>query len=895
MTPASSDTCYPPDIRPLWNALPQPALRTATGMRAGTSQLPAGRAVIDRRWMVQAIIRAKQGHDWPDGPYLIDQSLHHGVLLAAAVVPRGSAGRTTGSGVPTTHDLMKDPTVPPRQDTTISDGPDRVADPVPSLPPLRGYQQEAVDAVAAGLAASGRGLVVAACGTGKTLVAVHAAVRLAPTGLIVVACPSLALLAQTLQVWSGCGLAAETLAVCSDDTVADAAVHVSDLDCPVTTAPEEITEWVRRTATTRLRLFLTTHASAGVAGSGLLGANTAADLLIVDEAHHTAGWHGKHSALVHHDNRLPARRRLYLTATPRILAANRRGKAALAEMLSMDDPAVFGPVRHHYPFAAAIADGWLDDYRVVVIGITCAEILSVLRRADDRAVVDRSGAPLRTAVVQTALARAAVEFGLRRVLVFTPRIAESEEFALTLARTVAAMPEEQRPKGRLTVGHVDGTQTTTRRQRHLANLADPPEDGWTVLSNARCLGEGVDVPAVDGVAFTWPKRSEADVVQAVGRALRRNPGGSGVATVLVPVLLPDDPADMLEADLAEWATLLQVLRALRAHDSGLALDLDTQRMNMGTSDTAELPPRVVLRLPDGYRTEDLLRHVTVRVLEQTTPDWLVPYAALRAFHAKAGHTVIPIGHRSGGVDLNAWLTHQRKQHRAGLLAADRVAALNELGIDWSPHADRWQRGLAAARAFHARHGHLRVPRGDMFDGVNLSNWLNNHRQAHRHGQLAPDRVSALDTLGIEWSPEQAAWSNNLAAATAFRNAHGHLRPPDDPDSEHYSLYLWIRERRKDYRNGKLPPDRIQALTALGIEWSPHEAAWKRNLAAATAYHTRENHLRVPKHHRENGVDLAAWFVAVRRARRTGKLAPDKIAALDAIAMDWNPTQPRRTP
>src|SRR6266545_2174736 len=265
MTPASSDTCYPPDIRPLWNALPQPALRTATGMRAGTSQLPAGRAVIDRRWMVQAIIRAKQGHDWPDGPYLIDQSLHHGVLLAAAVVPRGSAGRTTGSGVPTTHDLMKDPTVPPRQDTTISDGPDRVADPVPSLPPLRGYQQEAVDAVAAGLAASGRGLVVAACGTGKTLVAVHAAVRLAPTGLIVVACPSLALLAQTLQVWSGCGLAAETLAVCSDDTVADAAVHVSDLDCPVTTAPEEITEWVRRTATTRLRLFLTTHASAGVA------------------------------------------------------------------------------------------------------------------------------------------------------------------------------------------------------------------------------------------------------------------------------------------------------------------------------------------------------------------------------------------------------------------------------------------------------------------------------------------------------------------------------------------------------------------------------------------------------------------------------------------------------
>jgi hypothetical protein len=207
----------------------------------------------------------------------------------------------------------------------VGDGPQPLRRSGGGLPQLRGYQVRAVDAIIGGLAAGGRGQLVAACGSGKSLVAVHAALRLCPDGVVVLACPSLALVAQSLRVWVGAEAAGDVLAVCSDDTVADAAVHAADLPCPVTTDAAEVAEWLRLRPAGRLRLILVTHVSAGVAGAGLAKADTVADLLVVDEAHRTAGAPGKTFAQVHEDGFVAARRRLYMTATPRLLAAGRRG------------------------------------------------------------------------------------------------------------------------------------------------------------------------------------------------------------------------------------------------------------------------------------------------------------------------------------------------------------------------------------------------------------------------------------------------------------------------------------------------------------------------------------------------------------------------------------------
>jgi len=341
------------------------------------------------------------------------------------------------------------------------------------LPPRRGYQDEAVAAIVDGLAGGGRGTAVLACGTGKTLVGAHATVRLVAAGLVVVACPSLALVAQTLGVWTAAGVPDAVLAVCSDSTVGDSAVHVSDLRCPVTTDAHQVAAWLRRTNGALLRLMLVTHQSAAVLGQGLIAADATADLLVVDEAHRTAGRMEKQAAALHHDEVLPARRRLYMTATPKVMTTRRGDSDAAA--LSMDSPDTFGPRLFTYPFADAIADGWLDDYRVVVIGVTRGEVLRMLRGVGDAAAVELAGASVRTMVVQAALGKAAMEFGLRRVLAFTALVKESKAFAATLGDTLANLPAPDRPKGLLTAVHVDGAQNVSERQTALGLLADPPQ------------------------------------------------------------------------------------------------------------------------------------------------------------------------------------------------------------------------------------------------------------------------------------------------------------------------------------------------------------------------------------------------------------------------------------
>ncbi|MFY1681674.1 Helicase associated domain protein [Micromonospora sp. WMMD730] len=754
------------------------------------------------------------------------------------------------------------------------------------LPALRGYQREAVDAIVQGQADGGRGQVRAACGTGKTIVSLHAARRLCPDGLVVVACPSLPLLAQTLTVWAATGTVNRILAVCGDDSIVPTSGDGA-LACPVTTRPAEISAWLRDTPTGQPRLILVTHASAGLLGDGLTQAGVVADLLIVDEAHHTAGWGGKHNSLLHDDDRLPARRRLYLSATPRVLTRRRPGDD---DLLSMDDPQVFGPVRYQYPFARAIADGWLDDYRILVIGVTSHEALALLRDTDTHAVTDLHGAPLRTTAIQTALIRAATEFGLRRILVFTSRIAQSRAFATTLPRTFAATPEHLRPKGLLTTGHVDGTQNAAQRDIHLARLAHPPQDGWTVISNARCLSEGVDVPAVDAVVFTSPKESEVDVAQAVGRALRRNPDGSGIATVLVPVLLPDDPDDA-PTDLAEWDTLLKVLRALRAHDGDLATDLDTRRTTLTTSSGGEsgggLPQRVIIRLPDGYATDDLLRHITIRVLEETTSDWWAGYGALKTYAREHGHLRITPRHTTNGIRLDNWVRQQRFTYKTGRLSQDRVDALNRLGFDWAPVASAWERGLAAATAFHAEHGHLNPPHRHTVDGVNLTTWLSTQRHLHQKGRLPTDRTAVLTQLGISWKRKTRTPDECWQAVLKFHHTHGHLRVPSGTTIDGVDVYLWVVSRRVDHQKGRLTPERFQTLTAMGMQWDAPEKPWPRKYAAATAFYQREGHLRPPPRHIEDGVKLTQWLIEQRRVHRSGRMPPDRIHALNTIGMQWD--------
>lgn len=684
----------------------------------------------------------------------------------------------------------------------------------------RYYQVEAINAVTAGLRGGGRGQLLAACGTGKTVMCLRSAEALCPPGgVVVVVCPTIALVVQTVQRWAEFHRDHVVLAVAGDDTIADSFYTVADIPCPVTTDPARIAVWLARPVSAAIRLVVGTHRSAHVIGEALRRGGTVAELLVVDEAHHAAGRADKHIALVHDDSTLPARRRLYTTATARIMIGNtRKAGEGHVPVVGMDDEEVFGPVLYRYPFSQAIQDGYLDDYRLAVIGVTTADTLALLRHLPAEAALGPALPALRTAAVHAVLARAARQFDLRRVLAFCPLVSEARDFAHTLPRTLAALPEEMTPHRPLHAAHVHGAMSTAQRLHHLARLADPPHDGWTVLANARCLSEGVDVPALDGAVFTHPKKSTIDIVQAVGRVLRRNHNGTGVATIIIPILLADHGTEDDPIDPADYDVLWQVVRALRAHDDVFAADLDQCRAQ-GYPHDAPLT-RLLISLPDGYDDDKVLRDLTVKIVNSATSPWWDGLAELTTYRARHGHLYPPPKYVTDtGHKLGRWTQSVRFDHKHKILPADRLDALLNLGFDFDPLASRWAAGLNAVTEFHRTHGHLTIPNNYQPHGIRAAKWLRSQRREHHIGRLSPNRTALLDALGMNWNPQPDPWLAHHKAFQEFHAQHGHL----NISSQHVNTRALARvltNLRSKRRAGTLESWKIDALNTLGIDWNP---------------------------------------------------------------------------
>ena len=757
---------------------------------------------------------------------------------------------------------------------------------------LRAYQAGAVDALVAELARGGRAQARMACGTGKTLVAASVAARLAGGGITVVLVPSIALVAQMLREWgAGCPVD-RVLAVCSDWTAGHGGMSRADLAAPVSTDPEFIAKWVAGTA--GRALIAGTYDSAARIAAGLRLASQEAELAVCDEAHHLAGAAGKATAAILRPGVLPARRFLFLTATPRIATGVRAGgELAVA---SMDDEALFGRTVFTYAAGRAIREGWLKDYRLVVAAMSDAGVAALLE--DSGSLPGEGGVPLRMAAAQAALGMAVAELGLRSCVAFVPTVAQARLFARTLPGTLAMLPAARRPSGPVSAGFVHGKMNTAQRDIMLALLRRPPEGGWSVVANARCLTEGVDIPAIDSVLFAAPKDSVTDIVQAVGRPLRLS-GEADTAAIIVPAVLPDDDSEAEGGGVGRWENVVQVVRALSAHDDRLAASLAAARASRparsrdGGPEPA-LPPGIVVQAPPGTaaRVLDALR---VRIINGATSPWHEWHALLRQYQQEHGHADVPQDYRApAGQLLGQWLSGQRSDHANGVLAAERAAALEELGITWSLYEAAWQRGLAHATAYHAAHGHLNVPHGwTDEDGFPLYQWLTDNRGQFLAGTLDPGRASQLKALGFTAQTKaQAAFERGLDALDAYIAANGHARVPVGyvaPDG--YRLGTWVANKRTDKQ--KMPAADKDALDERGMVWAAPAAAFAEGLDHLDAYIAGHGHARAPRSYTApDGYRLGNWLH--RQRQRCGNPRPGQppltaaeTAALSSRGISWN--------
>ena len=506
----------------------------------------------------------------------------------------------------------------------------------------RPHQLKAMAAAHTHFAAHDRGLLVMACGTGKTLTALRLMEQELPQGgLVLFLVPSIALLNQTLVSWSEeARLPLTPVCVCSDATAskkkgrdADTAPEsLVDLAAPACTDPRVVAVHVqtaRRNKPNALTVVFSTYQSIGVVEQVQreLGRDAFPfDFIVCDEAHRTTGVTGltnpdgtpaKDSAftLVHDNAHVLARKRLYMTATPRLYGegAKKRAQENAIELCSMDDEALYGAEFHRLGFGEAVDEGLLTDYKVLVLTIPEAsfdpamvqEILGEGTALEPQDAIKMIGCvnALSKQLTNPDLIPPNDRAPAKRAVAFCQRISSSQETAETFTKTgevlQRVLPEERRaglivPK----VQHVDGTMGASLRNERLAWLKAPTEGTeCRILSNVRCLSEGVDVPSLDAVLFLSDRNSEIDVVQSVGRVMRRAPGKL-FGYIIVPVVIPEgiEPEEAMR-DNKRYAVVWSVLNALRAHDDRFQARIERLRFTKaqpkipsGTDATAPSDP-----------------------------------------------------------------------------------------------------------------------------------------------------------------------------------------------------------------------------------------------------------------------------------------------------------------
>ncbi|MFC7934462.1 DEAD/DEAH box helicase [Streptomyces cinereoruber] len=719
-----------------------------------------------------------------------------------------------------------------------------------------------------------RGTIVSATGSGKTIMAAACALESFAQGRILVTVPTLDLLVQTAQAWRAVGHTAPMVAVCSleNDPV------LNGLGVRTTTNPIQLALWAGAGPV----VVFATYASlvdredvdapegrrkvrgpleaALAGGERLYGQRMDGfDLAIVDEAHGTAGDLGRPWAAIHDNTRIPADFRLYLTATPRILASPRPQKGADGQELELatmaDDP--------EGTFGAWLPGAELGLSEAIEREILAGFEIDVLEIRDPSPILGESEEARRgrrLALLQTALLEHAAAYDLRTVMTFHQKVEEARAFADKLPETAAelyvndASDEDLAAAEKLPASSIDAEFYELEAGRHV-----PPDRVWSAwlcgdhlvaerrevlrqfangidsnsrrvhrafLASVRVLGEGVDITGergVQAVCFADTRGSQVEIVQNIGRALRPNRDGSTkVARIIVPIFLEpgEDPEDMVAS--ASFRPLVAVLQGLRSHDEHLVEQLASRALS------------------SGKRKVHVLRD-------------------------EAGRIVGAGGEGDGedqeqGDDTQA-AAEAALLHFSSPRDSATIAAFLRTRV-YRPESLVWLEGYQALIRWRAENritGLYAVPRDvEVEVGVTmfpLGQWVHRQRRALRAGELDSHRKELLDApeAGMVWEPGEEAWENKLAALRAYRRATGHLAPRQDAMWGEGEAMVPIGQymanlRRKGAKNGlgkdpERAAERAAQLAEIDEDWNcPWPLNWQRHYRVLADLVDADGHL-----------------------------------------------------
>jgi Predicted helicase len=461
----------------------------------------------------------------------------------------------------------------------------------------RPHQQTALDKVIAGFQESDRGKLIMACGTGKTFTSLKIAEQFATNqkSLVLFLVPSISLLSQTLREWTAeSDINFHSIAVCSDTKVGkrkrdddDSDITVSDLAFPPTTNAQEIIKSYRAAHGKTLTVIFSTYQSIQAIADAQIKGLPEFDLIICDEAHRTtgvtiSGEDTSHFVKVHEQDFLKGKKRLYMTATPKIFSDDTKVQAQQndASLCSMDDVDLYGKEFHRLGFGEAVGNDLLADYKVMVLAVDEKYVSATFQKQladagnelnlEDAVKITGCWNGLSKRITESVITDDIQP--MKRAVAFSRSIKDSKKI-VDLFTEIVNQYQKLNPDDEnllyCELDHVDGTQNALERVSKLEWLkADTSNEGniCRILSNARCLSEGVDIPALDAVIFLTPRNSVVDVVQSVGRVMRKAEGKK-YGYIILPVGIPAGMSpDVALKDNQKYKVIWQVLQALRAHD-----------------------------------------------------------------------------------------------------------------------------------------------------------------------------------------------------------------------------------------------------------------------------------------------------------------------------------------
>jgi superfamily II DNA or RNA helicase len=663
-----------------------------------------------------------------------------------------------------------------------------------------------------------RGQLILPCGAGKTFTALWIKEELKSNKTLILV-PSLALLRQIKNEWSKQRKTQyQYLCVCSEKDIdkdnSDSIVtHTYEIGGNVTTDSKEIHSFLNQDF--QEKVIFSTYQSLPAIIDSIKNTEIKFDFVFCDEAHKTAGISKGVFGLIHDNSKIPAKKRLYATATPRIVKESIKKKLGddLKYTHDMNDPETFGEEFYRMSFKDAIDEDILVDYKIVAIGVNDLQLATYIQ---ERKFVDNN-ISLDEVANNYALDFVMNKYSANHGLTFHSRVKLAKEFAYRHSKLFK----------KTTSFSVDGTQSTSIRNQILNEFKTSTK---AIISNARCLTEGVDVPTIDMVYFSDPKNSKVDIIQAVGRALRKKEGKK-LGYIVIPIYHTNN--DEVENSISQgsFKNLLQVIRSLCDQDERLQDEINSIAFGKGKRGSKKID--IISSFDEEIDSlhligfEDKLRESLFdQIIYKTSNNWDIWFLELKSYL----ETNNDYPSKTDNKDLYAWVAQQRNRKKNGILKNEETKKLNSINFAWNIVEFKWNKLFETFEEYSKTNV---FPPCKGIDSEDLVKWYKYQQNCIKEDKIISkdQKIKFLNIDNIFQGPSsRKKWIPVYEDLIIWREENPNNWPQynrSDSKSRESKLYIFCQTIRKRYRENYLGNYFFDKMTELSFNFEGKTDNWTK--------------------------------------------------------------------